>query len=313
MKRNLFYILFLFSLVGFSQADKVTAKIDTTAIRIGEQFVYAISVNDTENVILPKLDNLKGLEVVDTLKVDTLKNKLIQKFVLTGFDSGAFYIPRQQVFVKNQAYLTDSLLVNVATVAVDTTKIKQFPIKGIKSEPLQFDDFKNLIYWIVGLLILIGALIYFFVIKKKKEEVEEVPEILLSPIEEAIQNLSSLDEKLLWQNNKIKQYYSELTEVIRHYIEREVKISAMENTSNELVDTLSDLQKTEAIIADKETIQQLNKLLQQSDLVKFAKSKPLSYEIEGDRKVAEFIIKNIKIKPVVVAEEDTEDAETEKS
>jgi len=58
---------------------------------------------------------------------------LIQKYIITGFDSGAYYIPQQQIYVKNQAYLTDSLLVNVATVAIDTTKIKKFPIKTIKA------------------------------------------------------------------------------------------------------------------------------------------------------------------------------------
>ena len=290
------------SWVGIAQTSKVSVKTDTTAIRIGEQFVYAITVDDVENVILPKLENLNGLEVVDTLKTDTVQKRLIQKYIMTGFDSGAFYIPQQQVFIKNQAFLTDSLLVNVATVPVDTTKVKPYAIKGIKSEPYQFDDFKTLIYWIVAIVLLIAALLYFFVFRKKKEEVETEPVILLSPIEEAMQGLEVLDKKLLWQNNKIKEHYSELTDVIRNYIEREVKVPMMESTSNEMIETLSDLQKSNAIVTDADTIDQLNKLLQQSDLVKFAKSKPLSYEIEGDRKVAEYIIKNIKNKPEEVIE-----------
>ena len=294
--------------MSFSQ---VTAKIDTTAIRIGEQFVYAITVDDVKDVILPKLANLNGLEVIDTLKTDTLETKLIQKYVLTGFDSGAFYIPRQQVLVNNQPYLTDSLLINVATVPVDTTKVKQFAIKGIKGEPYQFDDFRNYLYWVVAFVLLVAALLYFFVFRKKKEEEEEEPIILLSPIEEAMVNLTGLDKKLLWQNNKIKEHYSELTDVIRNYIEREVKVPVMESTSNELIETLSDLQKTDAVVTDKDTIQKLNELLKQSDLVKFAKSKPLSHEIEGDRRLAEYIIKNIKMKPEEVVTEQNESSENE--
>ena len=123
----------------------VSADIETSNIRIGEQFSYKIVINETENVILPKLE-LQGLEVIDSAKVDTINNKLIQKYILTGFDSGAYYIPQQQIFIKNQAYLTDSLLINVATVAIDTTQIKKYPIKSIKKEPFVFDDFKIYIY-----------------------------------------------------------------------------------------------------------------------------------------------------------------------
>lgn len=303
MRKKLFYIFLLISSIGFSQSNKVQVEVDTTNIRIGEQFQYKISVDDTENVIIPKLNNLKGLEVVDTLKIDTIKNKLVQKYILTGFDSGSFYIPQQQIFIKNQAYLTDSLLINVATVAIDTTKIKKFPIKGIKGEPYQFDDFKNYIYWAIAILILIGLIIYYFVFRKKKEEQETVVVPLLPPYEEAIQKLQELDSKLLWQNNHIKKYYSELTGIVRSYIERELNIPALESTTDELIDTLKDFDETKSIETTKETIQKLKELLQESDLVKFAKSKPLSHEIEQDRKDAKNVIDNLKPKKEEVEDE----------
>ena len=145
MKRILIYISFFISIVSFSQSSKVKVEIDTTYIRIGEQFQLQLSVDETNNVVLPKFNNLKGLEIIDSLKTDTIDRKLIRKYILTGFDSGAFYIPRQQVFINNRAFLTDSLLVNVATIAVDTTKVKKFPIKGIKGEAIQFDDYKHII------------------------------------------------------------------------------------------------------------------------------------------------------------------------
>ena len=303
MRKKLFYILLLISSIGFSQSNKVQVEVDTTNIRIGEQFQYKISVDDTENVIIPKLSNLKGLEVVDTLKIDTIKNKLVQKYILTGFDSGSFYIPQQQIFIKNQAYLTDSLLINVATVAIDTTKIKKFPIKGIKGEPYQFDDFKNYIYWAIFILILIGLIIYYFVFRKKKEEQETIVVPLLPPYEEAIQKLQELDSKLLWQNNHVKKYYSELTGIVRSYIERELNIPALESTTDELIDTLKDFDETKSIETTKETIQKLKELLQESDLVKFAKSKPLSHEIEQDRKDAKNVIDNLKPKKEEVEDE----------
>jgi len=302
--RGFYFVLFVFfSFAAFAQNSMVKVEIDTTNIRIGEQFNLKISINETENVILPKLQ-LKGLEVIDSTNIDTLKNSLIRKYILTGFDSGAFYIPQQQIFVKNQAYLTDSLLVNVATVAVDTTKIKKFPIKSIKSEPYTFDDFKIYIYITLAVLAIIAFWIYWFVIRKRKEEEEAPTYRTLPPYEEAIYRLNELDEKLLWQNNKVKEYYSELTEIVRGYIERELKVPALENTTDEVLSMLKDFKDAETIQTSRETIVKLKDLLREADLVKFAKSKPLAPEIEDDRKDAEYIIGNLKPKPTIEKEEE---------
>ena len=166
----LFSLLSLLSTISFAQEVKV--KVDTTNIRIGEQFNFQITVDDTANVIIPKLENLKGLEILEDIPTDTLDRNLIKKYLLTSFDSGAYYISSQQVFIRNRAYITDSILINVATVAIDTTKQKMFPIKAIQSEPFTFDDFKPYIIWIVLALLLIAGLIYYFKTRKKKEVVE---------------------------------------------------------------------------------------------------------------------------------------------
>lgn len=300
-KRGFFLFLFV-GLVVFAQDKKVKAQVETSNIRIGEQFSYRISVKETDNVILPKLE-LKGLEVIDSAKVDTLDNMLIQKYIITGFDSGSFYIPQQQVFIRNQAYLTDSLLINVATVEVDTTKIKKYPIKSIKKEPYVFDDFKIYIYLLLAALAIIGFWIYWFVIRKRKMEDDTPTYRILAPYEEAMFKLNELDEKLLWQNNKVKQFYSELTEIIRNYIERELKVPALEKTSDEIIEVLNDFNDADTINTTKENIQKLKELFREADLVKFAKSKPLAPEIEEDRKDAEIIIHNLKPKEVAKKDE----------
>ena len=310
LKRKLKIVL-LFSLFSFLFfplcAQEVTVEVDTTNIRIGEQFLYKIAVNDTANVIIPKLENLTGLEIVEEKKIDTFKNSLIKKYLLTGFDSGAYYIPAQQIFIRNRAYITDSILINVATVAIDTTKQKMFPIKSIQSEPYVFDDFKPYIIWIILALLLIGGLVYYLKTRKKEEVTEEELVALLPPYEEAIQKLQLLDEKLLWQNNEIKKYYSELTEIIRSYIEKELKVPALESTSDELIETLTDFNEAKTIEANRDAIKKLNALLREADLVKFAKSKPLSHEIEEDRKDAEEVLNELKPKPVAEEEPKNED------
>ncbi|QXP71666.1 hypothetical protein H0I29_06180 [Polaribacter sp. R2A056_3_33] len=305
MKKQLFYILLFVSTIGFAQESKVKAEIDTTNIRIGEQFNLKITVDDTQNVIMPKLQ-LKGLEIIDSTQVDTIKNSLIRKYILTGFDSGAFYIPQQQIFVKNQAFLTDSLLINVATIAIDTTKVKKYPIKSIKSEPYTFDDFKVYIYILLAALAIIGFWIYWFVIRKRKEEIEEDTYKAMPPYDEAILKLNELDEKLLWQNNKVKEYYSELTEIVRGYIERELKVPALEKTTDEVLDMLKDFKDAETIQTSEDTIKKLRDLLREADLVKFAKSKPLALEIEEDRKDAQDIVSNLKPKPIIEENDELE-------
>ena len=305
MKKQLFYILLFISTISFAQKPMVKAEIDTTNIRIGEQFQLKISVAETQNVIIPKIQ-LKGLEVIDSTRIDTIKNSLIRRYILTGFDSGAFYIPQQQIFVKNQAFLTDSLLINIATIAIDTAKVKKFPIKSIKKEPYTFDDFKIYIYLILAILAIIGFWIYWFVIRKRKETEDAPTYRTLPPFEEAILRLNELDEKLLWQNNKIKEYYSELTEIVRGYIERELKVPALENTTDEVLAMIKDFKNLDSIETSKETIKKLKDLLQEADLVKFAKSKPLAIEIEDDRRDAEFIIGNLKPKQIIEKEDELE-------
>ena len=303
-----FLLILLLTIVSFSQKRPlVNAEIDTTNIRIGEQFNLKISVNEIKNVIIPKL-KLKGLEVVDTAKTDTLKSSLVKKYTITGFDSGSFYIPQQQIFVKNQAFLTDSLLVNVATIAIDTSKIKKFPIKSIKSEPYVLDDFKGYIWITLVVLLLVGILVYLLFFRKKKETVEEVVIPLKPAYEEAIEKLQQLDEKLLWQNNKIKEYYSELTEIVRNYIGRDIEIPTFEQTSNEIIELIEAQNTKKKLGLSKETIATIHSLLKNADLVKFAKSKPLSHEIEDDRKFAELII--TKIQPKVIQYKSTMVAET---
>lgn len=307
MKARIFFI-FLF-LWKFSFSQKVFVEVDTTNIRIGEQFLFQISIDDTSNVILPEsLEKLKSLEVVQNRKLDTVRNRLIKKYVMTGFDSGSYYIPSQQVFIKNRSYLTDSILINVATVAVDTTKQKMFPIKAIQNEPFILDDFKPYFIWVIMAVLLIVGLIYYLMNRKKNQEVQEEVNVSLPPFEEAIDRLQKLDSKLLWQNNKIKKYYSELTEIIRSYLEKELKIPALEITTLELIKMLDNFKQATTIEIENETIKKLNGLLNEADLVKFAKSKPLSHEIEQDRRDAEDILNSLKPKPLI---EETEHDELE--
>ncbi|MGB5364189.1 MAG: hypothetical protein WBN17_12885 [Aureibaculum sp.] len=285
MRSNLLYIILLFGFFGFGQNQpKVSVKVDTTKIRIGEQINYEINVEDAETgVVFPELqlDSLGKIEIVESLNIDTLKNRLVKKYKLTSFDSGRYVIPKQPIYIWSQPYYIDSVLVDVATVAVDTTKQKMYPIKAIQSEPYTFDDFKSYLWWILGILLLL-AIILYFVLRKKKTIEEIIAKI--PPYELALIRLKELDEKQLWQKNKIKQYYVELTDIVRSFIEKELNIPALESTTDELMETITDFNSSSKLNIPNETIEKLEKLLKEADLVKFAKYTPLINEIEVHRR-----------------------------
>lgn len=297
MKKYLIYIVLFISAFAMAQSP-VTMEVDTTSIRIGEQIEYKLSVDKSEQVLFPilVLDSLKKVEVVEDLPVDTADNKFIKKYLLTSFDSGAYLIPRQQVLINNKAFSIDSLLIQVATVKVDTLKQKLYDIKPLKSQPIIFDDYKNLIWIALAVLALIGIVLYF-VFRNKNEEIPL--EHRIPPYQMAMQRLGSLDEKQLLQQEKVKQYYIELTDIIRTYIERELKIPALESTTDDLIETILDFKKIKTLDLPKETIKDLQKLLREADLVKFAKHKPGSGEIGGHRSDTEKLINELKPKPIV--------------
>ncbi|SNR38846.1 hypothetical protein SAMN06265371_102204 [Lutibacter agarilyticus] len=293
MKKFLVYIVCFVSWVGFSQENPVSMEVDTTNIKIGEQIQYKISVAASGDIMFPKLnlDSLGKVEVVEMLPVDTLKNRFEKRYLLTSFDSGKYLIPKQSVLINNKPFLIDSLLINVTTVKVDTTKQKMFPIKSIQREPKTFDDYKHLFWWLIPIFLIIAVILYFVFRKKVKKA---APVVYVEPIQEALQRLKELDEKELLKQNKVKIYYSELTDIVRTYIEKDIKIPALESTTNELIETINDFNESSKLGISKETIAELKEVLQSADLVKFAKSKPIVEEIRGHRNISERILQSLK-------------------
>ncbi len=135
-QRN-FYFLFslFFSLFSFFATAQVTSSIDSTKIKIGEEILYTINVqaDSTDVIVFPEEQTFAPLEMIESYKVDTTyeesKYRLIKKYGLTQFDSGRYTIPPQRILINNKPFLTDSIMVEVNDVVVDTTKQKMFDIK----------------------------------------------------------------------------------------------------------------------------------------------------------------------------------------
>ncbi len=306
MKLKLLFIL-LFTSTLFAQ--KVTTSIDSTKKKIGAEFKLTLkaSVKKTDKVVFPKAKNFGALEVIESYKIDTIKSndqyELIKKYGLTQFDSGKYTIPRISIVINGKPTFSDSLKIEVANVKVDTLKQKMFEIKDI----IPVESSSDWWNYLLGILLLIGlGFLAFWLFKKYYKKPEKIEEIVYkTPIEKATSLLQQLEKKELIQRGEIKNYYSELTDIARTYIEEEIHIPAMESTTSELIVSLRNVSKNKKLKLSKDTLENLEKVLMQADLVKFAKVKPLEFEIEEDKKrITSTIVTIHKAIPEVVEDKD---------
>jgi hypothetical protein len=310
MKIRLYLLFLLFTTFVFAQQKQVVTSIDTIKNKIGAEFKLSIktTVDTSSKVIFPKLKNFGALEVIQSYPIDTVKMdgryELVKKYGLTQFDSGRYVIPSIKIFIDSKPFITDSLLVEVANVKVDTLKQKMFDIKNIAPADNSIGNWWKYLL-ILALIIGIGAFIYWYIKKHQKKKLEE--EIFKTPIEKATSLLNNLEKKELWQKGEVKAYYSELTDIARNYIEEAIEIPAMESTTSELIQGLKAASVKKKMTVSQETIENLERVLKQADLVKFAKSKPLDFEITEDRnKIQKAILTLDSSIPVEVpVEEDT--------
>jgi len=288
--------LFVLPFTGWSQTDsKISTDVDTLSIKIGEQIKYTITVEtDSTNVVhFPEGQTFSPLETVEAIIGDTIKNNdkvVLQRiYALTQFDSGAYTIPPQRIAINERPFFTDSFNIKVGDVAVDTTKQRMFDIKPlIQVDRSNAELWKTLLWILLGLLIVGGLVYWFFLRKKPLTEEEKVA--LLPPYDRALMELKKLENSRYLIQDEYKKYYSELTDIVRLYLEDEVHVSAMESTTEQLITKLELLKDAGELKLDDETLKQFQKILQTADLVKFAKSKPASSVAEQDRKLVEQIV-----------------------
>lgn len=287
---------FLFFLFSFSaRSQEVTASVDTTTIKIGEQITYRISVETSAGdlVVFPEGQTFSPLEMIESFAVDTARTqdrlRLLKEYALTQFDSGSYTIPRQRVQIEEETFFTDSIRVEVRDVVVDTTKQKMYPIKPSVPVPPDF-SVPGWVWWLVGALLLLGIIYFFFRRKKKKEaEAKRLP-----PYEQAIFELKKLDDSHLLEQREIKEYYSQLSSAVRRYLDEEVYDHALESTTSELILYLEAQRDSGNLRLENTTIERLKRILERADLAKFANTKPDVITAKEDRTQVEGVINETK-------------------
>ena len=310
MKRLLYYTFLLAFPMLYAQEVKVET--NTKNIKIGEQIQYKVSVETPADtpVSFPEGQTFAPLEMVKTRAADTLRDggkyRLVKEYYLTQFDEGKYTIPSQKIRINNKDYFTDSLLVEVHTVAIDTLKQPLYDIKPIQEVKKPFTSYGWIPTIIAAvLLLLIVAFVYFVFIRKKKFPFLQTQK-KLPPFDRAIQDLKELQNSKYLIQSQHKEYYTRLTDIVKAYLEEEVHILAKESTTDELLAKINLLQEKGKLNLNQETITNLKRVLQTADLVKFAKNKPSDDNAEYDRETIENVV--IKTKEAIPLEPTDEQA-----
>jgi hypothetical protein len=224
-------------------------------------------------------------------QVDKTVITVTQSYTITSFDAGTYTIPAFSIGSETGVAKTKELTLQVETVKVDTTKaiydIKQpFAVNYTWLDWLR-DDW----YWIAGPLALIAGIVGLILYLRKRPKPAPVVKVaapLVPPDVIAINKLKELRDKKLWQQDQVKQYHIELSDIIREYLEKRYIIKTHEKTTDEIFEALKRMNITD------ENRNKLKQILILADLVKFAKEKPLPAENESNLDVAIDFVTNTR-------------------
>jgi len=279
--------VFLISLLFANGQDiRVKTALEHDSIWLGDQIKLLVVVEQPAGtkVVFPHLpDSIQKVEIlkrskIDTSKLDGGRLQLKQTYLITCFDSGAHYIPPYYFRFKN-GERTDSLQSNSLTLTVKypNVDLKRGPadIKKPFAAPITF---KEIAPWLLA-IILIAALIFLVIYaisrrNKNRPLFQRPPKPKLPPHIIALQELDKLKNENLWQHEKVKDYYTRLTDIIRVYIEERFVMAAMEQTTPEILDGFKHVKAQ----IDAKSVLELKEILELADLVKFAKLTPLPDE-----------------------------------
>ena len=291
LKFTLFYLLF--GTVNCQNLPKINSGVISSTISIGEQINYFLNVEvDSVQIIeFPEKLKIAPMELLEIFPTDTQKVKnrylLTKKYSLIQFDSGYYSIPPQRVLINGFSKLSDSVKIEIKDIIVDTLKQNLFQIKPLNIVKKNYNSLiKRIIYSVLFATFLIISIYLILVYQRKISGRKKI----IPPFERAIKALKELEKRDPKIQEDYKRYYSELTDVVRRYIEEEVNIDALESTSDQLLFKLELQKKHGKLNLEETTIKNLKTVLKTADLVKFARAIPDTGAVKLDRKLLEDVV-----------------------
>ena len=247
---------------------------------------------------------------VDSASIGNNRTQINRDLVLQSFDSGVYIIPEQLYIIGADTFRSNPVTLKVLPVDVDSLATVH-DYKTIESVPFKLLDYVPSFivnyWWIILLIILLAAIALALYFSKDIKSIVK-PEKIIPPYDEAVERLRLLKERQLWQSGQEKEYYTELTDILRNYIFRRFGINAMEMTSSQIIAVLKKNEETRAVN------EQLNMILEVADFVKFAKLRPLPDDNERSyARALNFVNETKPVEEVPQEGEEAEEAESAKT
>ncbi len=276
-----------------NQPPTMSAQFVPDSVGIGDHATLTIEVDQDmmQIVAFPEFDfgedetmEFVSEPTLDTVSKDGRRIKLRREYTLRSFEAGRYNLGRASILyadknVTDTLYTLDSLTLTVGTFLIDSTSHAIFDIKPVRDLPFKFKEISGYATWgVIGLILLV--LIIIVVLKVMAHYGRSVfglfkPAPPIPPHVAAIKALDTLRKQQLWQHGEYKGYYSQLTDILRTYISGRYGVAAMEMTTAEIITASKELE------LPKRCEMELQELLRDADLVKFAKAEVEASKNEG--------------------------------
>jgi hypothetical protein len=285
----------------------VSASIDSTTLCIGDQTDMQLTATceESEKVIFPTLEKelIPGVEIVGKSEVESKKLgdgrvQYNQSVTITSFTDSLFYINPLAFVTGEDTVLSNSLSLNVIQpFEVDSTDVAITDIKNVYRAPIWW---WGILRWILLVIVLTGAAVgayylYLFIQKRRRVNTADdtiIEEVVLRPADEvALEKLDAISESMLWTRGEVKEYHTQLTDVVREYISRRFDVSSTEKTSDTTLREIRPL-----LVQYPDLYAQLHSMLTLADYVKFAKFIPSEIENEQSLRSAYHFVRTTAIK-----------------
>lgn len=273
----------------FASQTLVTAKLDSAILMMGRMTHLKIAVDQQKDTKghFPLFSTLKdngiigvcgdSVELRAPIKADTVLKSdrwhIEYTVPVQAFDSGYYQLPEIEFVIGQDTALSNKLALKVVPVVVDaSTPIDDYANVADPENKSVFDSVPDWVieYWwiLLIILLLVAALIYLW--RKYKRDGSIIGrKAAPTPYDVAIASLRYLKGRKLWEQGLEKDYYTELTNILRVYLYGRFGINAMEMTSRQILGAMKNNKDT------KDKRDYIRQILNMADFVKFAKVRPL--------------------------------------
>lgn len=292
---------------------RLSVQLDSAHLLMGKATTLHLSLtgprNDNAILVVPQDTFNTKVEVLKILKADTIDHgngrwEINQDILLQSFDSGDYRLAPVYYISGNDTVTSNRLVLRVYPVMADSLTLNDFAdISDVNRKWSDYlpDFLVDYWGWIILFIIIVaaGVAAYIYYGKRKKSPEEKASAPLLSPYDQAMTDLAAVRSRNLCENGMEKEYYSEITEILRTYLMRRFGINAMEMTSSQILKALRDNPDTRL------PKKYMDQVLEIADFVKFAKVRPLPADNVKTYENAVSFVEDTKPAPepeVIVAE-----------